>query len=783
MKIQKETKTNTTTFQTNMLSQIISDRLHVGASNSHVYTPEFFRLNKENDRKKLEALLTENSSVVVYDTLMAQLKQLVRTAHPKKTLTTAETESLVLNHLKGTPIEEYGVWVYYPWSSKVVHILDENEFINLRSNRNKYKITEAESQLLAQKKVGVIGLSVGQSVSVTLAMERAFGELRIADFDDLEITNLNRLRSGIHNMGLLKTVLVAREIAEIDPFLKVVCFHEGITEKNIGQFLEQDGKLDVLIDECDSIDIKILSRIEAKKRQIPVLMEASDRATIDVERFDLEPNRPIIHGWLDHLEINFEVLKNLKTSEEKVPYMLPISGVETLSPRMKASALEVGESIVTWPQLASAVALGGGITADICRRILLDQFHQSGRYFVDIEELIGDPKETKTFVDEAATIAPLNRETSLALVAPFVKNDNNPISQNTAKQIVEAALLAPSAGNNQPWKWHFDGNSLWLLHDLHRSVSFGDFRSMASYVALGAAIENAALKADELGFQTEVIPFPNGGWKNPFAQLKFSKNTGKTPVSELVNFIQPRHTNRADGNGQSISQAVFDEMHALIDGLGARFIHLSQPDQLEKMANLIGTSERLRIFITEGHFELFQKELRWDNEQAVKSRDGLDLNTFELSIAEHIGLRLARDPQVVDYLHQWDAGTGLERLSRRSVKTSSAVGILTIPEFESERLLNAGRALERIWLLATKHGIAFQPMLAPILHFVRILKSENSQIKPDIETRFLKLYDDFVTTSGLARETELPVFLFRLGYANEPDVKSFRLPIEDVYYS
>ena len=37
-------------------------------------------------------------------------------------------------------------------------------------------------------------------------------------------------------------------------------------------------------------------------------------------------------------------LKDLKTSEEKLPYMLPIAGVETLSGRMKASALEVGQS-------------------------------------------------------------------------------------------------------------------------------------------------------------------------------------------------------------------------------------------------------------------------------------------------------------------------------------------------------------------------------------------------------------------------------------------------------
>ncbi len=32
-----------------------------------------------------------------------------------------------------------------------------------------------------------------------MAMERSFGELRIADYDVLELTNLNRIRTGVHN--------------------------------------------------------------------------------------------------------------------------------------------------------------------------------------------------------------------------------------------------------------------------------------------------------------------------------------------------------------------------------------------------------------------------------------------------------------------------------------------------------------------------------------------------------------------------------------------------------
>ena len=287
-----------------------------------IYIPEFFRLSIEEE-KRFFINLIESEEVFLYDEIYSQLKELIKTRNPKINFRADEYPELIAKYLNGCNPEEYGVWVYYPWSQRIVHILDEKEFVELRTSRNKYKITDDEQHILAKKKVGIIGLSVGQSVSLTMAMERTAGELRIADFDDLEITNLNRLRSGLHNMGLLKTVLVAREIAEIDPFIKVTCFHEGINDENMESFLLDNGKLDILIDECDGVDIKINCRVAAKKHHIPVVMEASDRGTIDIERFDLEPDRPILHGYVAHLDIS--KLKGLKTNEEKLPYILPIA--------------------------------------------------------------------------------------------------------------------------------------------------------------------------------------------------------------------------------------------------------------------------------------------------------------------------------------------------------------------------------------------------------------------------------------------------------------------------
>ncbi len=351
------------------------------------YHPQFFRLGRPAEARALESLLENSPSIRVFDALPGQLTELVKALHPSQRFTAVQLEEGVSRHLGGVPAETYGVWVYYPWADRVVHILDEKEFIELRTSRNLYKITREERDLLARKKVGVIGLSVGQSIAVTMAMERSFGEIRLADFDALELTNMNRIRTGLHNLGVPKVVIAAREIMEMDPFLKVVCYPEGITPDNLEDFLTRGGKLDMLVDECDSVDVKIRCRVRARALRIPMLMETSDRGLVDVERFDLEPDRPLLHGLINDLAVSDY---GSLSDAEKIPIIGAMVGLATLSDRMKASLQEVGKTIRTWPQLASAVALGGGIGADICRRIALGQYHESGRYYVDLEQIIGN---------------------------------------------------------------------------------------------------------------------------------------------------------------------------------------------------------------------------------------------------------------------------------------------------------------------------------------------------------------------------------------------------------
>ncbi|PRC59469.1 hypothetical protein C6A85_23265, partial [Mycobacterium sp. ITM-2017-0098] len=83
-------------------------------------------------------------------------------------------------------------WAYYPWRRTVVGILGPQAYARVRTDRNRNLVTVHEQQKLRSLRIGVVGLSVGHAVAHTLAMQGLCGELRLADFDDLELSNLNR---------------------------------------------------------------------------------------------------------------------------------------------------------------------------------------------------------------------------------------------------------------------------------------------------------------------------------------------------------------------------------------------------------------------------------------------------------------------------------------------------------------------------------------------------------------------------------------------------------------
>jgi molybdopterin/thiamine biosynthesis adenylyltransferase/nitroreductase len=750
----------------------------------NVYRPEILDISTTADRKRFDEL-TASGHLFLHDEIEGQLKELMKIKNPKIRIKPEEYPGHIERHLGGKDIFSYGLWVYYPWLDKIVHILPKEEFIDLRTAANRNKITTAERNILADKKVGIIGLSVGQSVALTIAMERGCGEIRLADFDTLELNNLNRLRAGLHNLGLRKAYVVAREIAEIDPFLSTICYTDGITEENIYGFFTDGGKLDVVIDECDGIDIKILCRIKAKELHVPVVMEASDRGTLDVERFDLHPDRPIMHGWLEHLTIDFNVLKSLKTSEEKLPYILPISGLDTLSPRMKASMIEIEETITTWPQLASAVALGGAVTADTCRRIFLNYFTDSGRYFIDLEKLVEEKQEiVKHDIELEPAISEAQMEDAIGKMQVADSDGRITLSEEEIKKIVAAAVAAPTGGNAQPWKWKYKSGVLYLFANHEYETKLVDFNHSASYIGYGTATENLVLKAHELGYEVVIQKQEEGAGKIVATYQFYNRNTSAKHIEphiadDLSAVIFNRGANRALTPRVTIEKSRLGELVKAAQTIpGAELNFIDDEESLQKISDIIAKADRLRILHEGGHLD-FLAEMVWTEEEAKKTKRGIDINTLDLTASEKIGFSMVKDFSVIKQLNKWQGGRGLEKVSYKSAISASAIGLITVPEFKLNTFFDGGRALERVWLSATANNIAFQPLSISTFLFNRLRFEGDKAFEPAMANELREMRAEFEKVFAISKN-RADILLFRVFLTDIKAKRSEKMLVDDV---
>ncbi|CAM3587853.1 ThiF family adenylyltransferase [Kibdelosporangium persicum] len=297
--------------------------------------------------------LCRDRGIAVLDTLDQQLAELARVRSP------------------GAGRDSPARWVYFPWERRVVHLLAENDFFDVITDRNQDKISRAEQDVLRGRTVGVIGLSVGGEAAVTVAQEHLCGHIKLADFDRLDLSNLNRLNAGVDDLGVPKAWIVARRIAKIDPYMRVTVFDEGVTPANVDAFL--DG-VDLLVEECDDLALKYGIRVRAKARGLDVVYAADERGFLSIEPYRTHPDLPVFHGLVNG-------------PQELTDWL------GELSDRSRRSVPLIGQSLCGYPQLAGEARWAAGQVGHVARRLLLGEALPPFHGHLDPAEWISGPSE------------------------------------------------------------------------------------------------------------------------------------------------------------------------------------------------------------------------------------------------------------------------------------------------------------------------------------------------------------------------------------------------------
>lgn len=325
---------------------------------------------------------------------------------------------------------------------------------------------------------------MGNSAAVAIAYSGGSETMKIADPDTLDGSNLNRIRAGIKDLGENKTFIAAKQIYELNPYANLILYPDGLTPDNLKDFLLGEPKLNIVVDEMDNLKMKIFIRLASRSARLPVIMatDNGDNLIIDVDRFDQNPYTPPFNELpdmdLDTIAKNISFGEKLDlTLAEKIRLATNIVGAENVTPRMQDSLMEVGKTLISWPQLAVAAFTSGTTLSYIAKKIAVGEEVKTGKSHLSLDEsflnLAQKPEfqeykkqKTQEYINYVKKLEEEDKKENFSVwetkESDFPKNGS---IEERLKFILNYAVMAPSAHNTQPWKFKIQGNSIEIFVD------------------------------------------------------------------------------------------------------------------------------------------------------------------------------------------------------------------------------------------------------------------------------------------------------------------------------
>jgi sulfur carrier protein ThiS adenylyltransferase len=123
---------------------------------------------------------------------------------------------------------------------------------------------------LIKCRAGIAGCGgLGSNIAVTL-VRAGIGELIIADYDRVELSNLNRQYYFLEDVGRLKTEALTDILHRINPQVKITTITEKLNPDNIGEFF---SGVDIMVEAFDQGENKkwLINRWSGINNDIPLV--------------------------------------------------------------------------------------------------------------------------------------------------------------------------------------------------------------------------------------------------------------------------------------------------------------------------------------------------------------------------------------------------------------------------------------------------------------------------------------------------------------------------------
>ena len=346
------------------------------------------------------------------------------------------------------------------------------------------------------------------------------------------------------------------------------------------------------------------------------------------------------------------------------------------------------------------------------------------------------------------------------------------------KAILEAAIRAPSGENVQPWHFTVQGNTIDVHVPLEKGASLYGWGERASYVAVGAAIENIRIAAAQSGWSAQVDLLPDLHTRHA-AHITLAEGSDGYGAG-LFPYIAERVTNRKPYDGKPLTQDDMDALRAAASDMACGSVRFIESRESIKRAAKVGAgNERIMLGNPLLH-AFFFSHVNWTKAEDDARTTGFYIDTLELPAPARIGFKVMSKWSRAQLLNKI---LGFNRVAAagnaRAYESASAMGIVVAPQESERSALETGMLVERLWLTATARGLALQP-LTGILYFMLRLRAGETEGFSEDDRQLIAEYESTIRDIFKLTADETPYFMFRVGHAPPVSARSSRYAIERV---
>lgn len=339
--------------------------------------------------------------------------------------------------------------------------------------------------------------------------------------------------------------------------------------------------------------------------------------------------------------------------------------------------------------------------------------------------------------------------------------------------ILKAAVQAPSGHNYQPWKFKILDDAIVFQNAPENDTTVYNYQQRGSMVAHGAALENAVIVAESLGYACTVEVHSED--TDTVATLHLVKGEG-TGRASLAPFIEKRTTNRKPFTGEKMSSTLAQVSALPPDISTSAVLFEESPEGIARIGDAWGTNDWLVFNERVVHDALFG-HIVWGADVEREVKKGLFIDTFELPPPVRGMFNILKHWPVAKVFGIIGFGNVAAKQNAENVYTkTSAIGAIMAPDFSRHSLIQAGRALQHLWLKATAQNLSMQLVMGA--YYISLRAEDDKDLQLSAEAR-KKLSSAKKTILETFPSTELvPIVLFRIGKGETPSaLSSKRAPV------